>query len=705
MEYLLKNRKFVTVEELAETLHVSTRTIRADLAKVELYLNSCNVSLYKERGLGIAIRQEDIGKNLYEKLLKELKKEMTYYSDEERYHMILQKLLLSEENITIQELAEDIQAGRTTTIKDLRKCEEWLERNHLSLVKRPRHGMYISYREEDWRRAVINYINKNLQGFDFQNIYNYISNGTFFFMNMAVNDFINELIGEVSFVSVKNLIRKFESDFLVRFTDEGFVNIFFYICISWKRVKIGKLLKAEQVQDMPSIGDISLVVGWLKDNYKVISPDMKRIFLQTEFNYLAYYVLSQNKLFSKEKNEANPDINWLTREYIDEVETSLGIELSEDETLFENLAMHLEITINRLLFGIQIENPFMTEIRETYPQVYKACMDAGALFERCFHKRCSEDEISYLAMHVAVAVERTKEKKNSVRVLKAIIVCSSGVGTSNMIKARIINELPNIDVFKVCSVDELSDTDISQIDLIITTTPLIGKISKPILYVSPFLQEKDINLLKKYIYKAGIALKDNSSAIVEDIMTIILQECVVKDYVRLYEKINAYFKLEKGKKKESILLSDLAIPEHIRLQADIKNCTEAIRVGSTLLYRTGCVKKDYTEELFKAKEIMGPNIVIAPGIALVHTKPSPKVSRLSMSFLVLKTPVAFGNEECDPVKLVLTLAAMDNSSHLELLSELIELIEEEETLSRLYVLKDMDEFRNTLLEFESEHCR
>jgi mannitol/fructose-specific phosphotransferase system IIA component (Ntr-type) len=70
---------------------------------------------------------------------------------------------------------------------------------------------------------------------------------------------------------------------------------------------------------------------------------------------------------------------------------------------------------------------------------------------------------------------------------------------------------------------------------------------------------------------------------------------------------------------------------------------------------------------------MGPYIVIAPGIAMPHARPEDGVKQVCMSLITLKEPVKFGNETNDPVKLVIEFGAIDNHTHLQALSQLMNL--------------------------------
>jgi mannitol/fructose-specific phosphotransferase system IIA component (Ntr-type) len=99
-----------------------------------------------------------------------------------------------------------------------------------------------------------------------------------------------------------------------------------------------------------------------------------------------------------------------------------------------------------------------------------------------------------------------------------------------------------------------------------------------------------------------------------------------------------------------------------------------------------------------AKEF-GPYIVVAPGIALPHARPEDGVIKASIAIARLKTPVNFGNEDNDPVDLVIALAAIDNEQHIEGLQQLALVLYEDENKKALKAAKTKEEILNV---FRSE---
>jgi ascorbate PTS system EIIA or EIIAB component len=110
---------------------------------------------------------------------------------------------------------------------------------------------------------------------------------------------------------------------------------------------------------------------------------------------------------------------------------------------------------------------------------------------------------------------------------------------------------------------------------------------------------------------------------------------------------------------------------------------QAITLAGDALVRSGITTKSYTFEMIDTVAKLGPYIVIAPGIALAHSRPSPAVLKTGISWVQLADPVAFGNPINDPVSLVIGLAAIDHDGHLALMSSLASVLMDEEKMGKL----------------------
>ena len=115
-------------------------------------------------------------------------------------------------------------------------------------------------------------------------------------------------------------------------------------------------------------------------------------------------------------------------------------------------------------------------------------------------------------------------------------------------------------------------------------------------------------------------------------------------------------------------LTDLLPTSAIRVGVRAADWREALGEAGALLAATGATDPAYTDEMVALVEELGPYIVLAPGIALGHARPSPAVHRVGFSLVTLAEPVAFGHPDNDPVTLVLGMSAPDDAAHTDALA-------------------------------------
>lgn len=130
-------------------------------------------------------------------------------------------------------------------------------------------------------------------------------------------------------------------------------------------------------------------------------------------------------------------------------------------------------------------------------------------------------------------------------------------------------------------------------------------------------------------------------------------------------------------------LSSLLEPSRIRVDAQVNDWKEAIRLAGGLLEDDRVIEPAYTQAMIDTVVDKGPYIVIAPGFAFAHARPSAAVHDTAMSWVRLATPVEFGHKRNDPVSLVVALAAVDDSAHTKAMAQLARIIGDKDTYSRL----------------------
>ncbi|MEX3600816.1 PTS sugar transporter subunit IIA [Kocuria carniphila] len=112
----------------------------------------------------------------------------------------------------------------------------------------------------------------------------------------------------------------------------------------------------------------------------------------------------------------------------------------------------------------------------------------------------------------------------------------------------------------------------------------------------------------------------------------------------------------------------------IALDHEADDWREAIRFAGSLIEKSDACTEQYTQSMINSVEKNGPYIVVAPGFAFAHARPSEAVHRTAMSWVRLKTPVEFGHAKNDAVSLVVALAAHDDSAHTKAMQQLAKVL-------------------------------
>ena len=148
-------------------------------------------------------------------------------------------------------------------------------------------------------------------------------------------------------------------------------------------------------------------------------------------------------------------------------------------------------------------------------------------------------------------------------------------------------------------------------------------------------------------------------------------------------------------------ISSLLPDRAIWIGAVATDWRDAIRRAGGALAASGAVTPAYTDEMIATVEALGPYIVIAPGIALAHSRPSPAVLRSGLSIVTLSRPVDFGHRTNDPVRLVVGLAAPDDAGHVDALAALAEFLVDDVRREALLAARDAATVRSLIRDWES----
>ena len=115
--------------------------------------------------------------------------------------------------------------------------------------------------------------------------------------------------------------------------------------------------------------------------------------------------------------------------------------------------------------------------------------------------------------------------------------------------------------------------------------------------------------------------------------------------------------------------------ENAQVVERVEDWKSALRLAAQPLLLKGNISEDYVTAMMDSVIQNGPYMVIGDEFALMHARPGEGVKQIGVSLLIVKQ--AF--DVCGkPAKVFLVLAAVDNTSHLALLQELMTVFMDED---------------------------
>lgn len=121
---------------------------------------------------------------------------------------------------------------------------------------------------------------------------------------------------------------------------------------------------------------------------------------------------------------------------------------------------------------------------------------------------------------------------------------------------------------------------------------------------------------------------------------------------------------------------------------------DAIRASIAPLVKDGAVRDTYAESIFDSVKEYGPYICIAPDICLPHAANSGNVEKTAICFMKCNTPVVFDEEENHQSRLFFALAANDPGEHIDNMSKLMEMLDQEGLIEALLEARTEEDFKN-----------
>jgi mannitol operon transcriptional antiterminator len=641
------------------------------LANIDYYLKINQLPPLKrlrKAGVSLAVAEEFLPALC--SLLSSFRVKDLLLKPEERINLIMKILVGQRSYITIEALADRLGVSKGTVLNDLGKLRARIKEMSFRIKSHSRYGIKLVGDEDAIREFVLDLY---MEVVDESCIYDVTD-----YHNASISNQYYQTRSFKDTQLIYTLVRRLEDALKKKFADRAFLLIISSLELSIDRIRCGRIVSMNPLKLESLIGTREFKE--IYNSAEALGEELDIKFPVEEICYLTAQLLGCNVANASwlDSAENYAEIQIIVANLIRLVGDYLKVDFSSDLSLYKDLVYHIRPTIYRMRNKIPQKNPLLEEIKENYAQVFNAVKGNITIIEEMANAEMSEDEIGYITIHFASFIE--KQKHTGELRPNVLIVCNSGIGTSNLLSARLAS-MYEVNIIATVAFHEYEQVIAeNNIDYIISTIDLAHD-SLRVIKVNPLIGNKDISTLDQIFQR-----KYNNIIDFERLLAIIKRHCVVGNEQQLYAEMHMEFsqivshKKGRGYKK---MLKEVVDDRMIELDFPAADWEEAVRQAGKLLLNADCIEEKYIDEMVSVVKTMGSYIVIGKGIALPHSRSGDGAHKVGISILRLAKPVCFGHPDNDPVDLVFGLSSIDNESHLRALSDLAKMLSDEEKVEYL----------------------
>ncbi|EMX4398452.1 transcription antiterminator [Listeria innocua] len=467
--FLTKN-DFLTANQLALMLEVSSKTIYRKIKNINSATDEKEI-IISEKGRGYKLNY----KAYIQAKLETTSDIFGYTPSERREKILLQVLFKSPKYLNIAKLYEGYYVGYNSIKNDFALLNQSIEKYHLALEKKQKEIRVVGTEENI--RIAINEVINNLDLSSYDDLKTEYSN-----LNNADVQFI---------VRQMEII---ENKLMISIPYPYDINIFSHLYILINRFRQG------EVEDFDETNEIYLMINEKLHTIAVEAIESIEQYLKMKlpkretFNFLQYLISSRfNHEIELISSNVLPIVEEMTDFYINQVAAKIDMPINKKQLKIELLS-HMKPMVNRMNHQINIKNNLLSDIKLEYGQLFDIIKETARDVAETFKlNTISDDEVGYITIYFAKHIEESPLVK------RIIIMCSSGIGTSELLKVKVQKAFPDVEIVDVLSSTRFKNSlqDYQNIDFILTTINAESTKEIPSLLVSAMFTEKDKMMVKK----------------------------------------------------------------------------------------------------------------------------------------------------------------------------------------------------------------
>lgn len=644
---ILSNSKSMEVKKLITTYRISLKTLRTDVNEINDFLLEAKMSPTKlNEKEKLILLEKDIMK--IQDRLNHMDTYSYKMSREERQIYIIAELLMSQDYITMQNLAKKLNVSRNTILNDFETVKDYCLAFNVNVLMKSSKGIKIECDQKD-RNNLLMQIFHDLED-------DYMEKSFF-------HQLIQRKLGlKIPLEMIKEDLREYMEQQHMLVSDRVFSYVSIYLFVILNR-KINK--KRRTVEKLTGDTASDNLLNWFADKYEVSInkndvKDFGRYMKQHDFN------------ISSEQKEINDvELYGIIVYFLQMVGEDIECSLQSDTVLIESLLEHIRTLKN--WEDYDFEMPLSDELPIPKEILEKTIEKNSIILERYLGYPLTKEMKESIMIHICAAFVRNLEYLN---LLEVLIVCPGSMATGKYLEAQVKNYFD----FRVAAVIPSRDVEeflkSNKIDFVISTVNVRSE-SVPCVKVQAQLTMNDINAVQNIAFLLGRKenKSENESRYVEqnflDVMKTFLEKLDASKRDEFFDEVYSLMETKIQSTGKSIL-AQMLDPSKIMIKQEKITWEQGILQAADILEKKGCVGSDYGKKAVENVKEYGDYIIISKGIALAHAgKKEAHVYKDGLSLVMCPEGIEF--TEGNIVYLVFCFAVAEEKDYLKLFQEIIAL--------------------------------
>ena len=644
---ILSNSKSMEVKKLITTYRISLKTLRTDVNEINDFLLEAKMSPTKlNEKEKLILLEKDIMK--IQDRLNHMDTYSYKMSREERQIYIIAELLMSQDYITMQNLAKKLNVSRNTILNDFETVKDYCLAFNVNVLMKSSKGIKIECDQKD-RNNLLMQIFHDLED-------DYMEKSFF-------HQLIQRKLGmKIPLEMIKEDLREYMEQQHMLVSDRVFSYVSIYLFVILNR-KINK--KRRTVEKLTGDTASDNLLNWFADKYEVRInkndvKDFGRYMKQHDFN------------ISSEQKEINDvELYGIIVYFLQMVGEDIECSLQSDTVLIESLLEHIRTLKN--WEDYDFEMPLSDELPIPKEILEKTIEKNSIILERYLGYPLTKEMKESIMIHICAAFVRNLEYLN---LLEVLIVCPGSMATGKYLEAQVKNYFD----FRVAAVIPSRDVEeflkSNKIDFVISTVNVRSE-SVPCVKVQAQLTMNDINAIQNIAFLLGRKenKSENESRYVEqnflDVMKTFLEKLDASKRDEFFDEVYSLMETKIQSTGKSIL-AQMLDPSKIMIKQEKITWEQGILQAADILEKKGCVGSDYGKKAVENLNEYGDYTIISKGIALSHAgKKEAHVYKDGLSLVMCPEGIEF--TEGNIVYLVFCFAVAEEKDYLKLFQEIIAL--------------------------------